>query len=150
MADVDMRHVPYKGGPVAMIDLIGGQIELIVDQFAAAYPYVKSGKVRALAVTGSARSAALPDVPTVGESGVHGYEMTIWFGALAPAQLPKELAERLSAEFGQALKSPDIAQRLSSQGLDLQGTRPEQFDAFLRTELGKWNKVIRTANIKAE
>ena len=150
MADVDMRHVPYKGGPVAMIDLIGGQIELMVDQFAAAYPYVKSGKVRALAVTGSARSAALPDVPTVGESGVRGYEMTIWFGALAPAQLPKELAERLSAEFGQALKSPDIAQRLSSQGLDLQGTRPEQFDAFLRTELGKWNKVIRAANIKAE
>jgi tripartite-type tricarboxylate transporter receptor subunit TctC len=150
VAGVDIRHVPYKGGPIAMIDLIGGQIQLMIDQLAAAYPYVKSGKVKALAVTSPARSAAVPEIPTVSEAGLRGYEMTIWFGALAPAQLPKDLAERLSSDLSRALKSPDIAQRLSSQGLDLEGSRPEQFDAFLRKELAKWNKVIKAANIKAD
>ncbi len=150
MAGVDVRHVPYKGGPIATIDLISGQIQLIIAQLAAAYPHVKSGKVKALAVTSLARSAAVPEIPTVSEAGVRGFEITIWFGALAPAQLPKDLAERLSGELARALKSPDIAQRLSGQGLDLEGTRPEQFDAFLRAELVKWNKVIKAANIKAE
>ena len=143
-----MSHVPYKGGPIAMIDLIGGQIQLMIDQLAAAYPYVKAGKVKALAVTSAARSAAVPDIPTVSQAGVRGYEMTIWFGALAPPKLPRDLAQRLSGEIAGALKSPDIAQRLSSQGLDLQGTSPEQFDAFLRNELAKWSKVIKAAGIK--
>lgn len=150
MAGVDVRHVPYKGGPIATIDLIGGQIQLMIAQLAAAYPYVKSGKVKALAVTSPTRSAAVPEIPTVSEAGVRDYEMTIWFGALAPAQLPRDLAERLSGEFARALKLPEIAQRLSSQGLDLEGTRPEQFDAFLRAELARWNKVIKAADIKAE
>jgi tripartite-type tricarboxylate transporter receptor subunit TctC len=150
VAGVDMSHVPYKGGPIAMIDLIGGQIQLMIDQLAAAYPYVKSGKVKALAVTSLKRSAAVPEIPSVAEAGVRGYEMTIWFGALGPAQLPKDFAEKLSGEFARALKSPDIVQRLSSQGLDLQGTSPGQFDAFLRKELAKWNKVIKTAKIKAD
>jgi tripartite-type tricarboxylate transporter receptor subunit TctC len=150
VARVNMSHVPYKGGPVAMIDLIGGQIQLMIDQLAAAYPYVKFGKIKALAVTSLTRSSAVPEIPSVSEAGVRGYEITIWFGALAPARLPKDLGERLSGEFARALKSPDIAQRLSGQGLDLQGTSPEQFDAFLRKELAKWSEVIKTAKIRAD
>ena len=150
MAGVNMSHVPYKGGPIATIDLIGGQIQLMIAQLAAAYPFVKSGKVKALAVTSVARSAALPELPTVSEAGVRGYEITIWFGALAPAQLPRDLAERLSGELARTLKTPDIAQRLSGQGLDLEGTSPAQFDAFLRKEIAKWDKVIKAAGIKAD
>jgi len=150
LAGVNMSHVPYKGGPIATIDLIGGQIQLMIAQLAAAYPFVKSGKVRALAVTSLERSAAVPDIPTVSEAGVRGYDITIWFGALAPAQLPKDLAERLSSELALALKSRDIAQRLAGQGLDLQGSSPDQFDTFLRNEIAKWSRVIKAANIKAE
>ena len=150
MAGVNINHVPYKGGPIATVDLISGQIQVMIAQLAAAHPFVKAGKVKALAVTSMKRSDALPNVPTVSEAGVSGYEITIWFGALAPANLQKDLVEKLSGDIVRALKTPDVAQRLHDQGLDLEGTSPDQFDAFVRKEITKWNRVVRAAGIRSE
>ena len=149
-ARVDIKHIPYKGNAAAMTDVIGGQIELLFDQMATAVPHVKGDRVRALAVTTSTRSAAMPEVPTVAESGVPGFETTAWFGVVGPAGMPKDVADRIQASYARALAQPDIKEKLAAQGLTLVGNKPEEFGAYMQAEMGKWAKVIQEAGIKIE
>jgi tripartite-type tricarboxylate transporter receptor subunit TctC len=150
MAHVDIKHIPYKGNAGAMTDVIGGQIELLFDQMATAVPHVKGGRVTAIAVTSSARSPAMPNVPTIAESGVPGYEVEAWFGVVGPAGMPVDLVARIQAEFAKALAQPDVKERLSSQGLDLIGGSPSEFAALLNLELGKWAKVIKESGARLD
>jgi tripartite-type tricarboxylate transporter receptor subunit TctC len=150
MAHVDIKHIPYKGNAAAMTDVIGGQIEILFDQMATAVPHVKAGKVKALAVTTEKRSTAMPNIPTIAESGVPGYEATAWFGVVGPAGMPKELVGRIQSEFGRVLALPDVKERLSSQGLDLIGSTPDEFGALLKSELGKWAKVIKESGARLD
>ena len=149
-ARVDIKHIPYKGNAAAMTDVIGGQIELLFDQMATAVPHVKGDRVRALAVTTSTRAAAMPEVPTVAESGVPGFETTAWFGVVGPAGMPKDVADRIQASYARALAQPDIKEKLAAQGLTLVGNKPEEFGAYMQAEMGKWAKVIQEAGIKIE
>ncbi|MBN8478044.1 MAG: tripartite tricarboxylate transporter substrate binding protein [Burkholderiales bacterium] len=149
-ARVDIKHIPYKGNAAAMTDVIGGQIELLFDQMATAVPHVKGDRVRALAVTTSTRSAAMPEVPTVAESGVPGFETNAWFGVVGPAGMPKDVADRIQASYARALAQPDIKEKLAAQGLTLVGNKPEEFGAYMQAEMGKWAKVIQEAGIKIE
>ena len=150
MANVDIKHIPYKGNAAAMVDVIGGQIEMLFDQMATAVPHVKGGKVRALGVTTSTRSPAMPNVPTIAEAGVPGYEMSAWFGLVGPPGMPRELVTRIRAEFIRALAQPDVKERLASQGLDLISDTPEQFTSFLKSELIKWAKVIKESGARLD
>ena len=136
MAKVDIRHVPYKGNAAAMTDVIGGQIELLFDQMAPAVPHVKGGRVRALGVTSAARSPALPEVPTIAESGVPGFETTAWFGLVGPANMPADVVSRVQSAYAHALARPEVREQLSSQGLTLVGGTPGEFGALMKAELG--------------
>lgn len=150
MAKVDIKHIPYKGNAAAMVDVIGGQIEMLFDQMATAVPHVKGGKVRALGVTTAARSPAMPNVPTIAEAGVPGYEMSAWFGLVGPPGMSRELVARIRTDFIRALAQPDVKERLASQGLDLISDTPEQFTAFLKSELVKWAKVIKESGARLD
>ena len=150
MAGIDMLHVPYKGLGPAITDLLGGQIQLIFADVGLVTAHLKAGKLRGLAVSGSSRSAALPDLPTVAEAGVPGYAAGTWYGLFAPAGTPPAIVSRLSEETRKALAHPDVRASLAAQGVDPAGNTPEQFAAFVREEHAKWGKVIRDAGIKAE
>jgi len=150
MARIDMTHVPYKGGGPALNDLLGGHVELFVAIISTAVPQVKAGKARALAVTGDKRAAALPDVPTVAESGVKGYESTNWYCMLGPRDLPKPIVERWVKEMTAALNSAGIRQALFERGIDAAPTSPAEFTAYLRSETAKWTRVVRTAGLKSD
>ncbi|HZN25356.1 MAG TPA: tripartite tricarboxylate transporter substrate binding protein [Burkholderiales bacterium] len=148
MAGIEMTHVPYKGSPPALVDLLAGRVPLMSSTMPPALPHIKTGKVRVIAVTSAKRSAVLPDVPTVAESGVPGYEAIAWQGLVAPAGTPKAVIVRLNAEFVKALKQPDIAAKLNEQGFETVASTPEWFAQYTKTEIGKWSKVIRAAGIK--
>ncbi|MGZ5227941.1 MAG: tripartite tricarboxylate transporter substrate binding protein, partial [Burkholderiales bacterium] len=148
MARIDMTHVPYKGSPPALIDLLAGRVPIMSSTMPPVLPHIKTGKVRALAVTSVQRSAALPDVPTVAESGVPGYEAIAWQGLLAPAGTPKALIARINAEFVKVLKQPDIVAKLNEQGYDTVASTPEWFASYIRSEIAKWAKVIKASGIK--
>jgi tripartite-type tricarboxylate transporter receptor subunit TctC len=150
MAKIDMTHVPYKGGGPALTDLLGGHVELFVAIISTAVPQVKAGKARGLAVTGDKRAAALPDVPTVDESGVKGYESTNWYCILGPANLPRPIVERWHKEMTAALNSPEIKQALFDRGIDAAPTSPAEFTAFLKSETAKWTKVVKASGIKPD
>jgi tripartite-type tricarboxylate transporter receptor subunit TctC len=150
MAGIDIVHVPYKGSAPALNDLISGQVALMFDLVLTAAPHVKSGAVRGLAVTGAKRSSALPDLPTVAESGIPGYEVSAWFGIFAPAGVPQPVVQRLNAEFVKALREPDLRQRLASQGAEPLTSTPDEFAAYLRAEIDKWAKVVKAAGMKAD
>jgi len=143
-------HVPYKGGGPAAIELLAGQTSLMFGNLPTVIQYARSGKLRALAVTGTKRSPAVPDIPTVAENGIPGYDVTNWFGVSAPAKTPRAIVERLNSEIVRALNSPDLRERLTSQGGDPVGNTPEQFTAFVQNEIAKWAKVIKAAGIKGE
>lgn len=147
MAKIDMIHVPYKGGSPAAIALISGEVAVGFNTAPVAIPYIKSGRVRALAVTGEKRNAALPDVPTVAESGVPGYSMNTWYGAVMPAGTPAAIIAKLNAEINRILKMPDIRERLASLGADPVGGSPEQFGGSIKSEVAKFTKVVREANL---
>jgi tripartite-type tricarboxylate transporter receptor subunit TctC len=147
---LDIKHVPYKGNAAAMTDVMGGQIETLFDQMATAVPHVKSGKVRALAVTTAKRSPAMPDVPTVAEAGVPGYESTAWFGIVGPKGMPKEVVDRINASVRKALARPEVQKQLGEQGLELTPGTPEEFRETLKTEMVKWAGVIKQAGIKID
>ena len=149
MAQIDMTHIPYKGGGPAMTDLLGGQVELFVAIISTAVPQVQAGKARALAVTGDKRSAALPDVPTVAET-IKGYESTNWYCMLGPPHMPAPLVERWHREMTAALNSPEIKQALFDRGIDAAPTTPAQLTAYLRSETAKWTKVVKASNIKPD
>ncbi|MDN8613273.1 tripartite tricarboxylate transporter substrate binding protein [Variovorax ginsengisoli] len=143
MAGVDMQHVPYRGSAPAVSDLLGGQIAIMFDNMPSAIPHVKGGKLRALAVTTAKRSPALPDVPTIAEAGVPGYEATSWFGLLAPAGTPAPVVAKLNASILKALADPEVKKKLAEQGAEPHGEKPEQFAAFIESETLKWGKVVK-------
>jgi tripartite-type tricarboxylate transporter receptor subunit TctC len=145
---IDMLHVPYKGSGPAHIDLMGGQIQLMFDNIVALIPHVRSGKVRALAVSSAKRHPLLPDVPSMQEAGVKDFETVAWFGIVAPAGTPRNVVSRLNAEALKAIKLPDVDKRLVDSGSSIIGNSPEQADQFLRAEVEKWGKVVRAANVK--
>jgi len=149
MAKVNIVHIPYKGGGPALTDLVAGHIEIFVAVISTAIPQVKAGKARALAVTGNKRAAALPDVPTVAETGLKGYQATNWYGYVAPAGTPRPIIERLNRETVAILNMPDVREALLSRGLDAVSSTPVQFAAHIKAETEKWTKVIRDAKLQA-
>jgi tripartite-type tricarboxylate transporter receptor subunit TctC len=150
MAGVDLVHVPYKGSAPALNDLIAGQVSLMFDLVLTAAPHIKSGAVRGLAVTGTQRSAVLPELPTVAETGLPGYEVSAWFGIFAPAGVPQPVAKRLNAEFVKVMQQPDLKQRLASLGADPLTSTPEEFSTYLRSEIDKWAKVVKASGMKVD
>lgn len=148
MANVNIVHIPYKGTGPALSDVIGGQVQMIFGAILATLPHVKSGKLKGLAVTGPKRSEAAPDLPTVAESGLPGYEVTLWYGVWGPKGLPKDVIGRWNAELVKTVKAPDMKSRLAAEGLEAVGSTPEEFRAHLKTEIAKWAKVIKDANVK--
>ena len=150
MAGIDLAHIPYKGSGPSFTDLLGGQVSLTFDSLLQALPYIKAGKLKALAVLGPKRSMLLPQTPTVAESGVPGYELTNWFGLAVPAATPRELIGRLYGDVSKVLIQTDVRDRIQSMGADVIGSTPDQFAAFMRAETAKWAKVVKQANIRAE
>ena len=150
MAGLDMTHIPYKGSTLAHPDLRSGITSLMFDTVAAISPLVKGGGVRARAVTTTKRSAAAPDVPTMAEAGLEGYETSTWGGVLAPAGTPKEIVAKLNAEINKALVAADVNAKLSGAGIEVAGGTPEQFAAFIQSEMQKWAKVAKDAGIVPE
>jgi len=150
MAKVNLVHIPYKGGGPAMIDLVAGHVEIFVAVISTAVPQVKAGKIRALAVTGTKRAAALPEVPTVAESALKGYEATNWYGYVAPPATPRPIIERLHKVTVSVLEMPDIRQALLDQGIEAAPNTPEQFAAYIQSETRKWVQVIKAGGIKVD
>ena len=149
MANVDMVHVPYKGSAPAVADLLGNQITMIFDNMPSSLPHVKAGKLKALAVTSSARVAQLSEVPTMSEAGVSGYEVMSWFGLWAPAKTPPQIVEKLNQAVVEILKTPEIQQKISEQGAIPSPETPAEFDRFIRAETEKWSKVVKAAKLQA-
>ena len=150
MTGTNMLHIPYKGSAGVLADLIGGQIVATMDNMPPYVPQVKAGKIRALAVSTTHRSPAVPDVPTVAEAGVPGYDSGAWFGLVAPAHTPKDIVNKLSRETARILKLPDVSARLADLGAEPVGGTPEQFSAHIKSEIAKWAKVIKDANVELQ
>jgi tripartite-type tricarboxylate transporter receptor subunit TctC len=150
MTGVKWVHVPYKGGAPAMSDLMAGQISLSFGNIPTLVQQVRAGKLRAIAVTGAQRTAAAPDIPTVAESGVPGFEVSNWFGVSAPARTPAAIVDRVYTDIVHALKSPEVRAAFNNAGAEPVGSNPEQYSAFIRNESAKWAKVIKAAGIKGE
>jgi len=150
MAKVNLVHVPYKGGGPAIVDLVAGHIEIFVAIISTAVPQVKAGKARGLAVTGTKRAAALPDVPTVAEAALKGYEATTWYGYVAPAATPRAIIERLHKATVMVLEMADVRQALLDQGIEAAPSSPEQFATYIKSETGKWTKLIKDAGISID
>ncbi len=149
MAKVDLVHVPYKGSAPSFQDLLGAQVSLTFDSLVQALPYIRDGRLRALAVLGAARTPLLPDVPTVAES-LPGYELTNWFGLVAPAAVPRAVIARIHADVVRVLQDAGVSAKLSAMGATAVGNTPEQFGALLRADSEKWGTLIREAHIRAE
>src|SRR3954470_9646055 len=150
MTGTQMVHIPYKGSAGVLADLIGGQIVVTMDNMPPYVPQVKAGKIRALAVSTNHRSPAVPDVPTVAEAGVAGYDSGAWFALVAPANTPKDIVNKLSRETARILKLPDVSARLADLGAEPVGGTPEQFSAHIKSEIAKWAKVIKDANVELQ
>jgi len=149
-AGIDLLHVPYKGSSPSISDLIGGRVLLTMDSLVQSLPHIKAGRLKALAVLGPKRTALLPEVPTIAESGLPGYALTNWFGLLAPAATPKEIIAKVHADAVKALKDPGINRKIADLGADVVGNTPEEFGAALRAESAQWAEIIKAANIRAE
>jgi tripartite-type tricarboxylate transporter receptor subunit TctC len=147
---VTMTHVPYKGNGPAVLAVIGGEVQLGFNNILAVLPHVQAGKLKAIAVTSGKRAPTVPNVPTLAESGVAGYEATSWNGVFAPARTPRAIIDKLHADIVRVLKTPEIRERLVASGSDPVGSTPEQFSAHVKTELARWGKVIRDNNIRSE
>ena len=148
MTGVKMVHIPYKGNAPALTDLLGGHVDLVYNGLTSALPFIKSGKLRALAVTGLGRAGALPDVPSLNESGLKGFQAVAWNGLTAPARTPKDVIGKINTDVVKIMKSPELIERLKAEGSDPVGNTPDQYAAFLRDEITKWRKVIKFANVK--
>lgn len=150
MAGLKMTHIPYKGGGPALSDLVGGQIQFMLENIPSTLPHVNSGRLRALALTGLKRSPLVPDLPTIDEAGLKGYEIVGWNGLFAPAGTPKPIVARLHAENVKALADPDVQKRLATMGAQGVGNSPEEFSAFVRSEIKKWARVVKEAGLTAQ
>ena len=149
LAKTQMTHIAYKGTGPALNDLLGGQIQLIFGSAPATIPLVRASRLRAIAVTTTKRSPALPELPTVAEAGVTGYEVVLWYGVLGPKGLPKAIVERWNAEIRKATKLPDMKERLISEGFDIDDSPPAMFQAILKRDVAKWIGVVKDARVKA-
>ena len=147
---IDLVHVPYKGLGPALTDLMGGRLEVIISTMASSLPHMKAGKLRPLAVTTARRSAFFPELPTMEEAGVKGYEFSTWYGLLVPAGTPSAIVQRLNSETRKAVESATVKEQFAAQGLEGSSSTPQEFGAYLRSEIAKWAKVIRAAGVKAE
>jgi len=149
-AKVDMLHVPYKGSGQSIVDLIAGHVQLNFDAVPVVLGHARQGRLRALAVTSAKRSALLPDIPTVSESGVAGFDMSTWWGLVAPSAVSKDIVSKLHAETVKALKLPEVRERLGSVGAEPGGNTPDEFGAFIRSETAKYARIVKDANIKID
>jgi len=149
MAGVDIVHVPYKGTGPAMIELIAGQVQMLITPMAQVMPYVTAGKLKALAVTGAKRSTLAPNVPTMAEAGVPGYEFNTWYGILVPAGTPKAIITKMNLGIRAALQNEEVLKRFAAGGLEATPSTPEEFNRYLRAEIAKWAKVIKEAKLQA-
>lgn len=149
-ARINMLHVPYSGAARALSALLGGEIAIYASSTPPALPQVKAGKLKALGVTGARRIAALPEVPTVAESGVKGFEAVNWYGVFVPANTPKDLVARLHADIVKVLRQPDVQKRFEGEGGDIVANTPEEFAALIRRETPKWSRVVRDAGVKVD
>ena len=150
MAGIALTHVPYKGTAPATADLIGGQVQIAFLGIPTVLPHVKSGKLRVLAVTGKRRSPELPGVPTMDEAGVPGYELSPWYGLLAPAGTPREVVVRLGEELSRSVSAPEMKEKLAVQGAEVAGGSPEEFAALIRADTSTWSRVVKDAGIRIE
>ena len=150
LGGVRMVHVPYKGGGPVMVDLLAGQVHSVFATAATAIPHIKTGKIRPLGVTTLKRAGMLPDIPTIAEQGLKGFDANNWYGLLAPAKTPRKIVDKLNAEVVKVLNMPEIKQYLFSQGLDPAPTTPEEFGAYVKSEMAKWATVVRNAGASAK
>ena len=150
MTGIQMEHVPYKGSAPALTDLMGGQVQVMFDNMPSAIAHVKAGKLKAIAVTTAKRSPAMPDLPTIDEAGVKGFEAASWFGLLAPAGTPKEIVAKVQADVVKAMKTTDLTEKMGQQGAAAVGNTPDEFAAYIKAELAKWEKVVKASGAKAD
>ena len=149
-AGIQLAHIPYKGAGQAIIDVLGGHVQLLIGAVATSLPHVATGKLKAFAVTSLQRSAAAPGVPTVAESGLPGFEVVQWFGIFAPASTPRDIVASLNAAINRALNLPHVKDELTRQGFNVEQRTPEQFAGYMKEESVKWSRLIKTAGIRAE
>lgn len=150
MAGTKMNHIPYKGSAPALTDVMSGQADLMFDTMLSAMPFVKGGKLKAIAVTSAQRSPVAPDIPTIAESGLPGYEAIAWNGLFAPAGTPKEVVDQINAALKKVLEAPDVKQRFDAQGFAAQWGTPADFGKFVQSEVDKWAKVVKTSGAKVD
>jgi tripartite-type tricarboxylate transporter receptor subunit TctC len=150
LTGTDILHIPYKGSAPAVTDLISGQVNMMFDNIPSSLPHIKSGRLRAIATTGSKRDPALPDVPTIAESGVAGYESGVWFGLAAPAGTPKEIVAKLNAAAVQGAKSPEFEKRMKDLGYNIIAGSADDMAAMIKTELARWTPIVKASGAKAE
>jgi len=150
MAGAEMQHVPYKGSPPALQDVMGGQVSMTFDNITTAWPLAKGGKLRALAVTTAKRSAIAPDVPTLAEAGLPGFEVGSWQGVFAPAGTPPDIVKRLNAEIVKILNTPDVRDKLAALGAEVVGNSPEEFATMVKAEVGKWADVVKKSGARVD
>ncbi len=150
MSATDLNHIPYKGSAPAVTDLIGGQVQAMFDNVPNVIQHIKAGRLRALGITSAKRSAALPDLPTIDEAGVPGYQVSVWFGVVAPAATPKDVVAKLNTEINRILALPEVKERFSQGGIEIVGGSAEMFDKHVREQVATWSKVVKEGNIKAD
>jgi tripartite-type tricarboxylate transporter receptor subunit TctC len=150
LAGLDIVHVPYRGGAPMLADLVAGHIQMSIETSGAATPFIKGGQVRALAVSPAKRSALFPDLPTLAEAGLPGYDVTTWYGVLVPKGTPQPIRDKLYGELTDILKSPDVVARLRDIGAEPGGQTPQQFASFIRAETEKWTRLAKDAGIQAD
>ena len=148
MAGVDMVHIPYKGTAPALTELVAGQVDLAFENMPALIPHIQAGRLRALAVTPSKRSAIMPELPTIAEAGLPGYDASVWFGVFVPAGTPRPVIDRLHAEILKALQTQDLKSRMVSMGTEVSGMGPDDFSAYVRKEIPKWANLVKAAGVK--
>ena len=147
MARIRLEHVPYKGTGPALVDTISGHVQLLMSTLLPPLPHLKTGRLRALGVTSAKRVTSLPDVPTIAEAGVPGYEVVGWYGLAAPAGTPQPVVAKIHSDFAAVLHAPDLRDKLAAEGAEAVGSKPEEFGAFIRSEIEKWGKVVKAAKI---
>src|SRR4051812_3889861 len=150
LTGTQMVHVPYKGMSLAVSDLMGGQVSMTFGTSLSVIPQVRTGRLRALATTGEQRSPALPDLPTVAESGVPGYEASLWYGFVGPARMPPDIVQKLNTEIAAALAQPDVREKLASQGVDAKSTTPEEFSRIMVADVARWAAVVQKLGLQAD